>query len=106
MRFFGFSKYLHEHGSAVKKISFRVIFLPIFSILNNYTANRLRRSGKAMSPPASGVATKRFAHFLHFFRAVSQSRTIFSTPKKNSRAFVFRFLFLADFTKHLYWAAA
>ena len=82
MRFFGFSKYLHEHSSAVKKISLRVIFLPIFPILNNYTANRLRRSGKAMSPPAAGVATRRFAHFLHFQSGQCQSRTIFSTPKK------------------------
>ena len=85
MRFFGFSKYLHEHSPSVKKISLHVIFLPISSILNNYTANRLRRSGKAMSPPAAGVATRRFAHFLTSpERSVSRVQR-HSTAKKNSR---------------------
>ena len=63
------------------------------------------RKGHVATRP-SGRGDKKIRAFSHFSRAVSQSRTIFSTPKKNSRAFVFRFLFLAVFTKHLYWAAA
>ena len=69
-----------------RKYLFALYFYQYFPILNNCTANRLRRSGKAMSPPAlAGVATRRFAHFLTSpERSVSRVQR-HSTAKKNSR---------------------
>ena len=60
--FFGFSKYLHLVTVLVKKIfAFRYLFT--IYIFNDAARRRhpLSRGGKAMSPPAAGVATRRFA---------------------------------------------
>ena len=58
-----------------RKFSLSVICLPfIYLMVQQNAAIRRWRGGKAMSPSADGVATRRFAHFLHLSRAVSQSR--------------------------------
>ena len=84
---FGFSKCLHLVTFLVKKIfAFRYLFTIYIFMVQQNAAIRRWRGGKAMSPPAlTGVATRRFAHFLTSpERSVSRVQR-HSTAKKNSR---------------------